>query len=158
MTGIVRAGPERIPELEPLWLALAAHHGAIAPEMGELRVPGDSWPRRRELYERVLREPGSFLLIAERDGRAAGYALVTRSRPSFTWRIERAATVETLSVAPEHRGAGIGGALLERVREELRAEGITHWGLTAVATNEAALRFYRRHGLEVAFLEMLGRP
>jgi hypothetical protein len=33
-----------------------------------------------------------------------------------------------------------------------------HWGLGVVAANEAAIRFYRRPGLRVAFLELLGRP
>jgi GNAT superfamily N-acetyltransferase len=110
VTEIVRAGAERVAELEPLWVALTEHHGGIAPAMGELRAQDDTWRRRREFYERALGEPG------------------------------------------------IGSALLDRAREEARAAGCTHWGLSVVAGNQAAIRFYRRHGFEVAFLEMLGRP
>jgi ribosomal protein S18 acetylase RimI-like enzyme len=43
--------------------------------------------------------------------------------------------------------------VLERVREA----GATHLGLTAVATNDGALRFYRRHGFAPAFVEMVAR-
>lgn len=158
MIEIVRAGVERIDDVAPLWGSLTEHHGTVAPAMGALRAPEDTWRRRREFYERVLGEPGTFLLIAERDTRPVGYAMVVRSRPSMTWQIEAAATVETLAVLPEERGNGIGSALLDRVREQLRAEGCTHWALTAVAANEAAIRFYRRHGFQAAFLELLGRP
>jgi ribosomal protein S18 acetylase RimI-like enzyme len=158
MTAIVRAGAERIDGVEPLWAAMVEHHGAIAPDLGPLRDREDSWRRRREFYEQALGEPGSFLLIAEEDGRAIGYAMVKRTRPSFTWQLDDAATVESLAVLPETRGQGVGGALLDRVRDELRADGCPIWGLGVVATNEAAIRLYRRHGLHVAFLEMLGRP
>jgi ribosomal protein S18 acetylase RimI-like enzyme len=159
MTEIVRGGAERIPDLEPLWHALSAHHAEVAPQLGPTRPLADTWARRSAFYERIFAErPGAFVLVAERDGRPVGYALVSPASPSQTWQIDRAANVETLAVAPQERGAGVGSALLDRVRAEVRADGYTHWGLSTVATNEGAIRFYRRQGFEVAFLEMLGRP
>jgi ribosomal protein S18 acetylase RimI-like enzyme len=159
MIEIVRGGAERIPDLEPLWHALAEHHAEIAPQLGPTRALAETWRRRREHYERTFAgSPATFVLVAERDGHPVGYALVSPASPSQTWEIDRAANVETLAVLPSERGAGIGSALLDRVREEIRAEGYTHWGLATAATNEAAIRFYRRQGFDVAFLEMLGRP
>jgi hypothetical protein len=35
---------------------------------------------------------------------------------------------------------------------------VTHLGLGVVAGNEDAIRFYRRHGFEPAFIEMIARP
>jgi ribosomal protein S18 acetylase RimI-like enzyme len=155
---LVRAGPERIADLEPLWAALGEHHAAVAPAaFGPAREHADSWARRRAFYEKALADPGAFAILALRDGRAVGYAVVTPSRPSYTWQLNTAATLETLAVLPAERGNGVGTALIERVREELRAAGVTRLALGVLATNEAAIRFYRRHGFEDAFLEMMAR-
>jgi hypothetical protein len=35
---IVRAGAERIPDLQPLWESLSRHHAEVAPELAEVRV------------------------------------------------------------------------------------------------------------------------
>jgi len=156
---ISRAGPERLDDLEPLWHALAVHHGSVTPELAPLRERADSWARRRAHYEERLAQPGAFLLIAEADdGSPVGYAMVSTGAASQTWAIEAAATLETIVLLPEARGKGLGTALIARVREEVRAAGVTHLLLSVVADNAAAIRFYRRHGFESAFIEMIARP
>ena len=155
MTELVRAGAERLDDLELLWLALTEHHAAVAPDFGPLRSPAERWRRRRAYYEKQLAEPGAFVIIAERDGRPVGYALVAPSRPSQTWALDRTAMLETISVLPEARGGGVGAALVARAREELRAAGVTHLSLGVVAANERAISFYRREGFQDAFLEMI---
>jgi GNAT superfamily N-acetyltransferase len=155
---IVRAGAERLDELEPLWEALRQHHHAVMPSLGPLRDRADSWRIRREHYEKWLAAPGGFLLVAEQGGTPVGYALVAGGSPSQTWAIESAATLETIVLLPEARGAGLGSALIERVKDEVRAAGVTHLGLGVVGGNEDAIRFYRRHGFEPAFIEMIARP
>jgi ribosomal protein S18 acetylase RimI-like enzyme len=155
---VVKAGAERLDELEPLWEALRQHHRAVMPSLGPLRDSADSWRRRRAHYEDLLGRPGAFLLLGVRDGELVGYALVAPGSPSQTWAIESAATLETLVLLPDARGSGLGSALIERVREEVRAAGVTHLGLGVAAGNEDAIRFYRRHGFEPAFLEMITRP
>jgi ribosomal protein S18 acetylase RimI-like enzyme len=154
---IVEAGAERIDDVEPLWRALLEHQAPLLPDLGKSRLPEESWRRRRAHYEQLLSQPGAFVLIAERDGRPVGYAMVELSRPSQSWEIDHAANLETLSVLPEERAAGVGTALMERVRERLREAGVTHLGASVVDTNERALRFYRRHGFEPAFVEMIAR-
>ena len=157
MIEIVEAGRERLDDIEPLWHALVVHQGPLLPALGPVRERADSWGRRRAHYEALLAKQGAFALIAERDGRAVGYVTVEPSSPSQTWQLDRAATVETLLVLPEARGEGVGSRLLDTVRERVHAAGFTHLGLGVVATNEGALRFYRRHGFEPAFVEMISR-
>jgi GNAT superfamily N-acetyltransferase len=152
---IVEAGRERLDDIEPLWHALVEHQGPLLPALGPARERADAWARRRAHYEALLAKEGAFVLIAERDGRPVGYVTVEPSSPSQTWQLDAAATIETLLVLPEERGAGIGSRLLEAVRERVRAAGATHLGLGVVATNEGALRFYRRHGFAPAFVEMI---
>lgn len=84
---IVRAGAERLADIEPLWKGLQEHHAAVAPTLGglEARTPEEAWERRRVKYELWLDDPDAFLLLAERDGRAVGYALVTLGEGSQGW-------------------------------------------------------------------------
>ena len=157
MTEIVRAGAERLDDIEPLWHALVVHQGPMLPVLGQPRERADAWARRRNHYEQLLAREGAFALIAEKDARAVGYAMVEPASPSQSWRVEAAATLETLLVLPEARGSGIGSALLERVKAEVRSAGATHLGLGVVVANEAAVRFYRRHGFEPVFVDMITR-
>lgn len=145
---ILRAGSERIAALEPLWKALHKHHATVAPQLGPVRSPEESWERRRSRYQSLLNQPGSFVLIAEQAKRAVGYALVTVHEGSETWQTsDQVAEIETLSVLPEARGVGIGSALMHAVYAELEQAGITEITVNVIASNKDALRFYERYGL-----------
>jgi GNAT superfamily N-acetyltransferase len=89
--------------------------------------PEESWERRRLRYQRLLNQSGSFVLIAEQAEQAVGYALVAvYEEGSDTWQTpDQVAKLETLSVLPEARGAGIGSALVHAVYKELCQAGIT---------------------------------
>jgi GNAT superfamily N-acetyltransferase len=157
---IVRGGAELLDELEPLWLALRDHHGAVSPEQGPVRDDAGSWARRRASYERWLADGGAFVLVARLDKRVVAYAFVRSvAADSSTWQHEGTALeLETLSVRPDARGTGVGAQLLGLVRDELDREGHTTLWVTAVAQNEGALRFYEREGLRPAFIVMQGSP
>jgi ribosomal protein S18 acetylase RimI-like enzyme len=144
---ITRLVPDDLDSLEPLWNALRAYHAAVVPELGSPRPREESWRRRRQQYERWLSEDASFALIAERAGRLVGYTVVHLRDGSPTWPLsDRAGELETLSVLPQERGAGVGSALLTAVREELAQLGATELSLHVVPTSHDALRFYERHG------------
>lgn len=154
---IVRGGVEVVPELRPLWLALRTHHGEIAPELGPVREDEETWRMRRAQYERWLAEdPRCFVLLARRrgGGRAIGYAFARMDEhESPTWPGGKAVLdVETLSVLPEARGAGVGARLLALLREEVALRGYDRLTLTVVAGNRDARRFYAREGFEEAFV------
>ena len=158
---IVRAGSERIDDLQPLWESLHEHHATIAPhlkELGPVRHPGRSWEVRRELYEDWLGEPDAFVLLAEVDREPIGYALVHLRGPEETWTTgERIGVLETLTVLPGERGRGVGTALFERIYAELRRLGVTELEVAVIAKNAAALRFYERQGLLPFTVSFMGR-
>lgn len=54
--------------------------------------------------------------------------------------------IENLYVRPEYRNDGIGAGLLRKAEERLLATGIEIITLDSMAQNEAAHRFYARHG------------
>jgi GNAT superfamily N-acetyltransferase len=151
---IMRGGAELLDQVRPLWLALRTHHHAIAPDLGPVREDEDTWRRRRVQYERWLEDERCFILLARRQNRAVGYAMVrVDEHSSPTWTGDRVnADLETLSVLPDARGAGVGARLIAAVREEVDRQGYDGLLLTAVAANRDALRFYEREGFAPTFV------
>ncbi len=150
---IERVGAEAVDRFAPLWESLRSHHESLEPHIAMI-APERSWELRRELELRFLAPAGSFALVAVQDGRDVGYAVVTiHEGPDDTWVTgDRIAEVETLSVAPDARGAGIGTLLLDRVDAELEQAGIRDLQIAVIVANDAARRFYERRGLRPRIL------
>lgn len=152
---------EEIDLLEPLWCALQVHHAEINPTLAggapKREVP-ESWRRRRPKYERWLKDPDTFFVIAEEDGRPVGYAFVTVGPGYASWATgDRLADLQTLSVLPEFRGGGLGSALLEAVWNRLDQLGVDDMAITTATTNVGARRFYERHGFAADFVLYYGK-
>lgn len=145
---IVRAGAERIDDLQPLWESLNSHHVDVAPELevlGPRREPGDSWVVRRALYEEIFEKPDAFALIADIDSVPVGYALVHTRGPEEAWATsDRIGELETLAVLASHRGRGIGRALVDGTFAELRSQGVRQFTVGVFSSNHDAIRFYER--------------
>ena len=88
--------------------------------------------------------PRFRVLIAERDGQPAGYALYF---PAYdTDHAARGFYLQDLYVLPEARRQGIGRALMAAVARASAAEGGGYIFWNARPENRAALAFYRRIG------------
>jgi ribosomal protein S18 acetylase RimI-like enzyme len=158
---IVEAGPERIADLEPLTRSLHAHHLTVDPAVPGV-PPRDAdawWAIRSSRYAEWLAQERTFLLLAEdAAGAAVGYALVTvlPTDDSHTTG-ERVGDLQSLAVADDRRGEGIGTALLHEVYRRLRAEGIEEMVIGVLATNEPARRLYEREGFHPWVLITMGK-
>jgi ribosomal protein S18 acetylase RimI-like enzyme len=152
---VVRVSPDSLGRLEPLWEALRQHHVSLLPHLPQ-QSADRSWESRRAFYERLLSDPGAFVLAAVLDGRDVGYVVVALHRgPSETWVTDkRIAEVETLSVLPHVRSRGVGTALLDRVDSELVRLGVHDLRIAVISNNADAIRFYERRGLH-PFLTIL---
>ena|SRR5215469_13973550 len=144
---IALAGADRLDDLRDLWLALHRHHRATAapPVVADDEA---SWQRRRATYSAWLASDEALLLLATRDGRPVGYAMVhLLTGPDDTWPVgERWAELYSLSVAADDRNHGVGGQLLDRVDEELDRLGIGDLQVAVMVGNAAAQRLYERRG------------
>jgi GNAT superfamily N-acetyltransferase len=153
--GVAEAGAERIDELEPLWRALYEHHASVAEGVGGLNSFEESWRRRRAQYEQWLAGDDHALLVADREGRLVGYAMLSVSPPPATWDFGRAVVeIETLSVLAGERGRGVGEALMRGAEEWARGRGADTLTVGLLHTNEGALRFYEREGFGSFYLEL----
>ena len=88
--------------------------------------------------------PYAEVLIAEVDGEPAGFALFFHNFSTFVGR--PGIYLEDLFVTPEHRGTGLGRALLKRLAEIVveRECGRLEWAV--LDWNEPAIGFYKKLG------------
>jgi len=91
--------------------------------------------------------PKFRVLIAEWEGRPAGFALFFYNYS--TWLGRPGLYLEDLFVQPEHRGKGIGKALLVRLAKIAVEEGCGRFEWQVLDWNTPALEFYKSLGAGV---------
>lgn len=106
------------------------------------------WDLARRSGSLDLNSPYAYLLlchhfadtasVAEVDGRLAGFVVGYRPPPTpdtvFVWQI---------AVDADHRGAGLGLALLRDLADRTTSEGVRHLEATVTASNTASTRLFR---------------
>lgn len=105
------------------------------------RVAGDAEVLRRTLFEENAAEA---LLIEASDGEAVGYAIFFTTFSSFECR--SGIWLEDVYVRPEHRGGGIGRAVMEHLAQLARQRDHVRLEWVALDWNEPALKFYEGLG------------
>jgi len=105
------------------------------------------WPEREgaAYYSRLLGDQACLLLLARDDDQAVGHLVGRLSGPD-SLRTQGLAVLESMRVAPGTRRAGVGSLLARHFFTWARHVGAQQASVTAYAANDAALRFYARHG------------
>jgi ribosomal protein S18 acetylase RimI-like enzyme len=147
---LTRADADDASALADCWVDLAAEqrqHGS------HLRASAN----REDIRETILRAivtNGVFVARAEagddvgfEPGTILGFVMCSVESDYLETTVTRG-TVENLYVRPAVRGRGIGSDLLARAEASLADRDVDVVKLEVMAPNEAARRFYRRHGYE----------
>lgn len=114
-------------------------------------------PSREELLARLgaVRATGLPYLVAAVDGRITGYAYCApwKSRPAYRYTVE-----DSVYIAPDAVGMGIGGRLLDSLLKECAAAGVREVIAVIVdADANGSLTLHRRRGfVEAGRLERVG--
>jgi GNAT superfamily N-acetyltransferase len=118
---------------------------ALLAELGRPDVRGaPEEEEARELFLSYLARPDAVALVAEDDGRVAGFLdMEYRARLNFT---TPQAWIPDLIVDEGSRGLGIGRALLEHAEELAREHGCWSMSLESATWRERAHAFYLREG------------
>lgn len=103
---------------------------------------------KEEALAQMLFAPDARLkcLVAEEDARLIGYA--TFSVEVSTWDADRYMHMDCLFLRPEARNKGIGRALMRRIAQEARDQGVIRMQWQTPSFNVDAIRFYDRLGPE----------
>lgn len=96
----------------------------------------------RGYMRRLVTSADAATWIAEDNGRLAGFAIVEWAGDEFGI----AAYIQTLEVAQEQRGQGIGSELMRRMESSARQAGASLIWLHVDAENAGAIRLYEAHG------------
>lgn len=157
-----RISPERVVDLEQLWLSLHHHHQAVAPGLGPWVSDTQSWPIIRALLEKSA-EHGLIFAAMEKAtpiGFASAEILNIADVPTYgdTWRTgDRIAEITFLVMANDARGRGIGSALMDILDDELNQRGVDDHFVGAIAPNAVAIAFYEKRGFRPAWIELIKR-
>jgi phosphinothricin acetyltransferase len=106
----------------------------------EVRTPRE-WTER---FEDAVLAGAHQLLVAEVDGRVAGYVETQRFRPKPAY--DRSVEL-SVYVAPDALGTGVGGALYGELLARLEADERYHRAYSIIALpNDASVAFHERWG------------
>ncbi len=98
-----------------------------------------------ELHEALFGEQVSLYgLVAQVDAQVVGFAVWFRN--FSTWRGRHGIYLEDLFVAPEHRGSGLGKALLAALARECVTKGYPRLEWWVLDWNAPSIAFYRSLG------------
>jgi L-amino acid N-acyltransferase YncA len=110
----------------------------------ELEAPGEDEMLRRF---RAITEAGYPYFVAEIDGRVAGYAYVNayRTRPAYRFTVE-----DSVYIAADAQGKGVGRALLDRLISTCRDDGGFRLMIAVIGDSAqiASISLHRRAGFK----------
>lgn len=116
-------------------------------------------PNRESVREALARSivTEGVLVARTTDGSLAGFVEFGPETVGYRQDADRG-VIENIYVRPTHRSIGVGTELLAAAEERLREAGVDRISLEVLASNEAARRFYARHGYDPHRIEMEKAP
>jgi len=124
----------------PAITAIYAHYVATSVATFDLEAPDEAYMAHKWGHMVALGHPA---IVAERAGRLVGFAYASeyRSRPAYRFTCE-----DTVYIAPDSVGQGLGSALLAEVIARSKAFGFRQMIGVIAEEVEASLRLHARHG------------
>ncbi len=123
-------------------------HAAAHPEIFRATLAPDSTAK---FFADVLAKGSNLVLVADVAGEAVGYVWCHEHLPvkSFYAQAAHAGYINHVSVAPEHRGKGLGKALVDEIVAILKERGATRIGVDFWSFNDRARAFFTNLGFAV---------
>ena len=128
---------------------------AFIESLGKKTVMDSVSALRHPIVEEVVENFGRLLrvvdrrehktLVAEVDGEPVGFLIMLDSLPDEVTGGDQA-FIAYMAVEREHRGGGVGAALLREAEDEARAMGAPYISLMVTEENEPARALYERAG------------
>ena len=95
-------------------------------------------PYTKPMLKRIFEKQNSFNVVAEDEGRIAGYVIAIPLD-------ETSADVESIAVDPDYQRTGLGSHLLTRIEGQMKGRGFEKSVLEVRDRNTEAISFYSKH-------------
>jgi len=101
--------------------------------------------KRKEILRHILKNPDYELLVAELDGKIAGFI--------DQWIIHdfahgaKLSYIQNLYVTSKHRRKGVGSRLLGEIMKSAKKKGVLEIHVVTEFGNRSAINLYRKYGL-----------
>lgn len=102
-------------------------------------------PAYRVAFDEIAADPRQLPLVVEEDGRLVGYLQLSLI-PGLAFRGMKRGLIESVRIASDRRGAGLGAAFIAHAVELARVNGCRLIQLTSTNERTDAHRFYERLG------------
>lgn len=135
------AAGEDVDVVADMWVSLAAEQR----DHGSHLLAAENRSQARDLARQYVHADG--VAVATTAGLAVGFVMFHTETGFYDTDATRG-VVDNLYVRPDHRGGGVGSALLDHAEAALRDRGADVLAVEALAANEAARRLYERRGYE----------
>ncbi|MBC6696557.1 GNAT family N-acetyltransferase [Hymenobacter puniceus] len=141
------ATPADLDSLFSLWCQLMDQHQAYHPIFGYHTAAAF---RLKQGLRGRIQEPHTRIFVADTDThKVVGLLLATYQTGSSGMHYFRRGYIAETIVAAEHRGQGIGRALVAAAKSWLISQGADHLELQVAVQNQTALRFWQAQGFGV---------
>jgi len=135
----------------PAVTAIYAHYVRETVITFETEEPGEAEMGRRLA---AILDKGHPLLIGEAGGRPIGYAYASTYRPREAYRFT---CEDSIYLAPDAIGRGLGGRLLAQLLEDSRKAGLKQMLAVITAERANSIRLHEKHGFRtIGRYEALG--
>lgn len=98
-------------------------------------------------FDEMVADPRQLPLVAEESGRLVGYLQLTLI-PGLAFRGMKRGLIESVRIASDRRGQGLGAAFIVHAVDRCRANGCRLVQLTSTDDRVDAHRFYERLGFQ----------
>lgn len=138
---------EDVDRLLELQLELRSHHRELEPDNPRYQVGTDEW---RALIQNALQGDNSHILVATTSDTTSGFVQLTFVEKPWGIGCE----MDTVVVAEQQRGSGVGKCLVEAAEKYARDAGAKGMRANVLAANTRGQAFYERAGYETIAVRM----
>jgi len=146
---IERATVDDVDALVDCWVDLAAGQQQYGSRL-------ESEPNRKQATDSMARHVVMGGVFVAREETILGFVMFHTDEGSYS-QTEPTGEISNLYVRPAVRNCGVGSELLAAAERALAADGAESVTLDVLAANDAARRFYARHGYDHHRIELTKR-
>ncbi|MBS1623100.1 MAG: GNAT family N-acetyltransferase [Bacteroidetes bacterium] len=142
-----RANSADVPQMLPLWRYLIDIHAPVEPMF---EVVDGAEAKFAEFVKSLLEKENYRVIVAEDEGKIAGYVIAHVSLTPDVFVIRRRMYVQDMVIEPAYRRQGIAKQLMSEVLDFAREQEVEKIDLLVAVQNEGANKFWQEMGFHHA--------